>query len=176
MAFVGVDPELDGGGASWCSPTSLAMVLRYHGIDVDVPAVARAVYDAPYRGCGNWSLNVAFAASCGLDGVVTRLRGLGDVATLIEAGIPVVVSVVVAPGALPGFPLANGTTGHLVVVAGFAPGGDPVVLDPAAPDVASVRRTYPAAAFAEAWIGGAGGIAYVIRPPGLELPPSDGLW
>ncbi len=176
MAFVGVDPELDGGGASWCSPTSLAMVLRYHGVDVDVPAVARAVYDAPYGGCGNWSLNVAFAGACGLDGVVTRLRGLEDAASLIGSGIPVIVSLAAARGALHGFPLADGTTGHLVVVAGFAAGGDPVVYDPAAPVAASVRRIYPAAAFADAWVGGSGGIAYVIRPKGLELPPSDGRW
>jgi hypothetical protein len=176
MAFAGIEPELDGGGASWCSPTCLAMVLRFHGIDVEVPAVARAVYDPSYGGCGNWSLNVAFAGACGLDAVVTRLRSLADAAVLIEAGMPPVASLAAAPGALTGFPLAAGTTGHLVVVTGFDREGNPVVLDPAAPEASSVRRVYPAAAFADAWLGGSGGIVYVIRPVGLRLPPSDGLW
>lgn len=176
MAFVGVAPELDGGGASWCSPTSLVMVLRYHGAMVDVPTAARQVYDPRYGGCGNWSLNVAYAAALGLDAVVTRLRGLGDAAALVEAGIPVIASLVAAPGALPGFPLAAGTGGHLVVVTGFTSDGHPVVFDPAAPDAASVRRVYPAEAFADAWVGGSGGISYVVRPVDRELPPSAGLW
>jgi hypothetical protein len=176
MAFAGVDPDIDGGGASWCSPTALAMVLRYHGVEVDVRAVARAVYDPLYGGCGNWSLNVAFAAALGLDAFVTRLRGLADAAALLDAGVPIVASIVASPGALPGFPLEGGTKGHLVVVAGLTADGDPVVFDPAAPDTASVRRIYPQAAFLEAWVGGAGGIAYVVRPHGLELPAGDGLW
>jgi hypothetical protein len=176
MAFAGRDTDLDGGGASWCSPAALTMVLRHHGIEVEVPEVARAVYDPSYGGCGNWSLNVAHAADRGLDAVVTRLRGLVDAAELLRAGLPVIASIAAGPGELPGFPLPGGTAGHLVVVAGITDDGDPVVLDPAAPDAATVRRVYPRAAFDAAWVGGTGGIAYVLRPPAHRLPPGEGRW
>jgi hypothetical protein len=176
LAWAGMHPELDGGGASWCSPTALTMVLRHHGLRAAVPDVARGVYDEPYGGCGNWSLNVAHAAALGLDAVVTRLTGLAEARVLLAAGLPLVVSIAAGPGALPGFPLPGGTAGHLVVLAGIDAAGDPIVLDPAAADLAAVRRVYPARAFAQAWVGATGGITYLLHPPGLELPPGPGRW
>jgi hypothetical protein len=176
MAYRDADPELDGGGASWCSPTALAMVLRRWGVRVTVPEVARAVHDPVYGGCGNWSLNVAYAASHGLDAVVTRLGSLAEARPLLEAGIPLVASITAAPGALPGFPLPGGTRGHLVVVAGETPDGDPIVLDPAADDAAAVRRTYPRAAFERAWLGGSSGTVYLVRPADVPLPAGAGAW
>ena len=170
MAYAGAFPELDGGGASWCSPTSLTMVLRYHGVPAEVPEVARAVYDPVYGGCGNWSLNVAHAAARGLDAVVVRLPDLDAAARLLHAGLPLVVSIAAGPGALPGFPLAGGTTGHLVVLAGFTATGDPLVLDPAADRAERVTRTYPRAPFEQAWLGGSRGTAYVLSPAGAGLP------
>lgn len=176
LAWAGTHPELDGGGASWCSPTSLAMVLRAHGVAVEVPDVARAVFDPVYGGCGNWSLNVAHAASLGVDAVVTRLTGLDEAASLLRAGLPLVVSIAAAPGALPGFPLASGTAGHLVVLAGIDAAGDPIVHDPAAAEPGTVRRVYPAARFVDAWVGATGGITYLLRPPSVALPPTRGRW
>lgn len=176
LAWAGSRPELDGGGASWCSPTSLAMVLRAHGVAVEVPDVARSVYDPVYGGCGNWSLNVAHAAALGLDAVVTRLTGLDEAATLLRAGLPLVVSIAAGPGALPGFPLPGGTAGHLVVLAGIDAAGDPVVHDPAAAETGAVRRVYPAGPFLDAWVGATGGITYLVRPPQISLPPTRGRW
>ncbi|MGL6280014.1 MAG: C39 family peptidase [Gaiella sp.] len=175
QSFVDVKPHLDGGGASWCSPTSLTMVLRFHGVAAAVPDVAEAVYDPAYGGCGNWSFNVAHAADRGLDAVVTWLDGLAAAAELLAAGVPLVVSLVAAPGALPGFPLAAGTTGHLVVLAGLTAEGDPIVHDPAGRE-GEVRRVYPAAAFERCWVEGTGGVTYLVRPRDLALPPSAGLW
>lgn len=175
MAHGEDDPELDGGGASWCSPTALAMVLRRWGVDVTVPEIARAVYDPAYGACGNWSFNVAYAASRGLDAVVTRLESLAEARALLAAGVPLVASITVAPGALPGFPLSGGTRGHLVVLAGESPEGDPIVFDPAA-DAAAVRRTYPRAAFERAWLGGSSGTVYLVRPPDVPLLAGSGAW
>jgi hypothetical protein len=173
QTYAGLHPELDGGGGSWCSPTALAMVLGRWGIEVDVPAVARAVYDPIYAGCGNWSCNVAYAASLGLDAVVTRLPSLTAARPLLEAGVPLVLAIAAGPGDLPGFPLAAGTAGHLVVLAGETDGGDPIVHDPAAADAASVRRAYPRTPFERCWLHGSRGTAYVVRPPGVRVPPSD---
>jgi hypothetical protein len=141
-----------------------------------VPEVARAVYDEPYGGCGNWSLNVAHAATLGLDAVVTRLTGLGEASVLLAAGLPLVVSIAAGPGALPGFPLPGGTAGHLVVLAGIDAAGDPIVFDPAAADLGAVRRVYPARSFVRAWVGATGGITYLLRPPDVPLPPGPGRW
>ena len=63
-----------------------------------------------------------------------------------------------------------------MVVTGLTETGDPVVNDPAAPSNAEVRRVYDRAQFERAWLGGSGGIVYVIAPPATALPPSPGNW
>lgn len=173
MVYAGHYPELDGGGGSWCSPTSLAMVMARWGVTVEVADLARAVYDPAYGGCGNWSLNVAVAAGHGLDAVVTRLPTLAAARPLLDASVPLVMSIAMPPGALPGFPLDTGTTGHLVVLAGETADGDPIVLDPAAPTAGGVRRIYPRGPFESAWLEGSRGTTYVVRPPAHPVPPSD---
>jgi hypothetical protein len=176
MAFRGLYPELDGGGASWCSPTSLAMVLERWGVVRETPEVARAVYDPAYGGCGNWSLNVAHAAALGLDAVVTRLASLAEARRLLEREIPLVVSIAAGPGELPGFPLAAGTRGHLVVLSGETAQGDPIVHDPAAAEAGTVRRVYPRRAFERAWLEGSNGTVYLVRPRDIRLPAGQGRW
>ena len=103
MSHRGHFPEYDGGGASWCSPASLAMVLAYWGVgpsaadlawvgeghdDPQVDHAARHTYDAAYGGCGNWSFGAAYAAGFGLDAVVTKLGSLREVEELLERGCP----------------------------------------------------------------------------------------
>ena len=184
-------PEYDSGGASWCSPTSTAMVIAHWGTgptpadyawvrpeyaDPFVDHAARFTYDHGYAGAGNWSFNTAYAAQFGLDAFVTRLRSLREAEAFLKAGIPLVASISAGPGELDGFQLPQGTAGHLVVIVGFTPEGDPIVNDPAAVSNAAVRRTYDRAQFERAWLGGSGGVVYVIRPPGVPLPPSEGNW
>ncbi len=180
-----------GGGAVWCSPTSTAMVLAYWGAgpgpddydasaatgpDPSVPYAARHTYDRAYRGCGNWPFNTAYAAGFGLVAYVTRLRSLAEAELLLAVGVPLVASIAAGPGELDGYPGREGTAGHLVVLTGIAAAGDPVVNDPAAASNAEVRRVYDRAQFERAWLGGSGGIVYVIHPPELELPPTTGSW
>ena len=80
------------------------------------------------------------------------------------------------PGELDGFHLPQGTTGHLVVLVGVTGDGDAVVNDPAAETNGEVRRVYDRTQFERAWLGGSGGVVYVIHPPGKELPASPGNW
>lgn len=187
----GTHLELDGGGASWCSPASTAMVLGFWGrgpgeadlagIDTGLPDravvhAARHVFDPAYGGTGNWSFNVAYAGQLGLEAFVTRLRSLREAEPFLAAGIPLVLSIAAAPGALSGFPLPEGTRGHLLVLVGVTGAGDPVVNDPAAPENGSVRRVYDRGELERAWLGASGGVVFVIHPPGLPLPPTRGSW
>ncbi|GAA2397086.1 peptidase C39 family protein [Nonomuraea africana] len=181
-------PQWDGGGGSWCSPSSVAMVLGFWGRGpaaeelawVDpadpCPAVdhaARDMYDHSYQGCGNWPFSVAYAGRYGLTGFVTRLRSLTELESFVAAGIPLITSQSFKERELPG--AGYSTTGHIMVVAGFTAQGDVIANDPAAE---GVRRIYPRAAFENVWLrgSGSGGVVYVLHPPEIPLPPSDGNW
>ncbi|GLY21336.1 membrane protein [Micromonospora sp. NBRC 101691] len=180
----GHHPHWGGGGDSWCSPTCVAMVLAYWGggpapeeyawVDAadprpEVDHAARHCYDHAYRGAGNWPFNTAYAGRYGMDAFVTRLRSLAEAERFVAAGVPLVFSAAFRTGDVPG--LDYDTKGHLIVLVGFTPDGDPVLNDPYASDDAGVRRTVDRHRFTAAWQGGSGGVAYVIRPPSVPLPP-----
>jgi hypothetical protein len=175
-------PEYDGGGEAWCSPASTAMVLDYwktgpgaadlaafpgapHA-DGQVDHAARYTYDWSYGGAGNWPFNTAYASRYGLVGFVTQLRSLREAELFIAAGIPLIASL---KGVLPGF-LFTSTSGHLLVIRGFAASGDVITNDPAARTNAEVRKVYPRPEFERIWLDTAGGTVYVIHPPGVRLP------
>jgi hypothetical protein len=145
-----------------CSPTSLAMVLAYHGVELPTVEVASLAYDVRHDLYGNWPRAIQTAYRLGVPGYLVRLDDLDSLAGLVGAGSPVVCSIAVEEGALTGAPYAS-TPGHLLVVVGFEANGDVVVNDPAAPEVDTVRRTYDRAEFARAWLGH-GGVAYVFEP------------
>ena len=181
---VGHFPEFDNGGEAWCSPTSTAMILDFWGAgptsaelaafpgaghtDGQVDYAARAVYDWNYQGAGNWPFNTAYAGARGLNGFVTRLRSLSEAERFIAAGIPLVASI---NGRLPGFFFGK-TNGHLLTIVGFTASGDVISNDPAVPTNGEVHKTYGRADFEEVWLGGSGGIVYVIYPNGVPLPPN----
>jgi len=184
-------PRYGGGGASWCSPTATAMVMAYWDAgptptdyawvdpsiaDPWVDHAARFTFDYGYAGTGNWPFNTAYAGHFGLEAFVTRLRSLREAELFVTAGIPLVASIAAAPGELDGFLLPQGTDGHLVVVVGFTPDGSPIVNDPAATSNATVRRVYDRSQLERAWLDGSGGVVYVIRGPGAQVPPSRGNW
>jgi hypothetical protein len=167
------------GGAGWCSPAAVSMVLCHAGAlppATDLPAAAAEVFDAAYDGTGNWSFNSAWAASLAGHAFVTRLHDLRDAERFIDAGIPLVASVAYPPGALKRAP-THGTDGHLVVIRGFTADGAVVTNDPGAPSERSVRRTYDRADFERAWLDGSGGLVYVIHRVDQPLPAGGrGAW
>lgn len=192
MTHEGHFPKYGGGGESWCSPTSLAMVLGYFKAlpsraetawvgdhpDRVVDHLARMTYDYGYRGTGNWPFNTAYAATRTGDAFVTRFASLRGVERFVKAGIPVITSLTFGPGQLSGAPIGS-TNGHLLVVVGFRADGDVVVNDPAASSKDGVRRTYDRGQFEDAWLkrggaGGSGGVAYVVHDPGHPLPSRRG--
>lgn len=188
MIHSGHYPQWDNGGEAWCSPTSTSMVLRFFGTgpkpaayawtgetEGQVDYAARYTYDHAYEGAGNWPFNTAYAGTYRLDAFVTRMLTLRDAERFIRHGIPVVTSIAFSRGQLDGSPLTS-TNGHLVVVVGFTGDGRVIVNDPAAPKKSTVRRVYRRDQFERAWLGGSGGIAYVMHPSGTPLPSGTKRW
>jgi hypothetical protein len=193
-------PQYDSGGEAWCSPTSIQMAVEFWGrrpspadlawvdpsyADPSVCLAARQTYDAQYAGCGNWPFNTAYAAGYGLDALVTRMRSLNEAERLIAAGIPLITSQSFLAEELDG--AGYGTSGHLMAVIGFTSDGDVIANDPASADDTAVRRVYDRRQFETVWLrtqrhdaqgrvrSGSGGIAYLLKPPGLRWPDGLGL-
>lgn len=146
---------------SWCTPASLAMLLGTWGLMRDVPRIATAIQDDAYGGTGNWAFAVAYAGRLGFVGAAAYLRAMRSLEGFVRTGIPVAASISWEAGELPGAPLAT-SDGHIVVVRGFDEVGDPVVNDPAQPEI---RHVYPRAAFEACWLDH-GGVALLVAPAG----------
>ncbi|MGW2109238.1 peptidase C39 family protein [Streptomyces sp. NPDC001948] len=183
-------PEYDNGGEAWCSPTSSQMIIEYWGrrptaedlawvkpglADPQVCHAARFTYDYQYEGCGNWPFNAAYAATYDkMSSVVTRLDSLGDLETLVRAGIPAITSQSFLKEELTG--AGYGTSGHLMTVIGFTADGDIIANDPASPDNEAVRRVYKRREWENIWLrtkrydangkvrSGTGGVCYLYWP------------
>jgi hypothetical protein len=153
-----------------CSPTSVSMVLQYYGIDRPTPENALAIYDPYYDLFGNWGRAISYAGSLGLDAHLERFRNWEQVKEKIAAGVPVIASIRFRPGAVKGF-LYEETAGHLLVIRGFAPGGDLIVNDPASRDKGN-GVIYKAEDMAKAWFDN-GGVGYVIERPAKNDTPRD---
>jgi hypothetical protein len=143
----------------WCAPTALAMLLAFRSYPLDVPVVAREVFDARYGGTGNWAFNVAFAGLLGFRAAVVHLRDLSHAHVFLTNDVPLALSIAWKQGALPGAPLPE-SSGHIVVLRGIDANGDALVHDPARPEIAV---TYPRGPFERAWLGH-GGIALAVTP------------
>ncbi|MFC8955550.1 peptidase C39 family protein [Streptomyces sp. NPDC057101] len=187
---VGQYPEYDNGGEAWCSPTSSQMIVEYWGRgpsaeelawvnpafdDPQVCHAARFTYDHQYQGCGNWPFNAAYAATYpDLTAVVTRLRSLTELESLVRVGIPAITSQSFLKEELTG--AGYGTAGHLMTVIGFTPEGDVIANDPASPDNEAVRRVYDRREWENIWLrtkrydangrvrSGTGGVCYLYWP------------
>lgn len=148
---------------SICSPTSLSMVLEFHGVKMMTREVCEGVYDHAERIYGNWPLNTAYAHKAGgFESYVVRAGGLEEIEEEIAAGRPVVLSHRWNKGDLDDAPVAS-SDGHLIVVVGFTEQGDVVVNDPAAAAEA-VRRTYKRRQLWTTFLERGSGIFYVVRP------------
>lgn len=165
------DPKI---ANSICSATSIAMVLKYHGITRLIPEeTAWGIYDGEYDGTGNWPFNAAYAGSYGFTSYVDYYTSMNDLKRELKLGNPVIASVRYrnnedVEGSYPvihGAPISK-TNGHLITVVGFTKGNDgldyAVVNDPAAKDDAGVRLKYLASEFDKAWEK-VGRVVYVIH-------------
>ena len=154
------------GVRTWCSAASTSMLLAYHARrmmhdawNLDVASVAARVYDEAYAGTGNWTFNMALAGALGLRGIVAYLRDFEHARRFIRAALPLAISYSWNAAELPGAPLDH-SAGHIAVLRGFTSKGDPILNDPASPEV---RMIYPRHALERLWTGH-GGVAYIIAP------------
>lgn len=112
-----IDDEI---GGSICSPTSVAMIIKSFGIEVDPLEFARDTKDPYYGIFGIWPRVVQNASEYGLEGAVTRYRSWSAAREVLAKGGRIAMSV--------GPPLYGG---HLIMLAGFDEMGNPLVHDPA---------------------------------------------
>jgi hypothetical protein len=158
-------------GSVLCSPTTVSMIMTYWSrqlrrpeLDHDVPEIANAIYDANWKGTGNWPFNTAYAGSYrGIRAYVTRMSDLAEVEDWIAVGIPVGLSVCADRLHHRG----PGPNGHLIVCVGFTETGDPVVNDPGSSS--DIRRVYPRKDIFYAWSCSRNAV-YLIYPEDHEIP------
>lgn len=152
-----------------CSPTSVAMVMAYRGVDLPTVEHAVGIYDAEYGIFGNWGRAVAWASQHGLDAELVRIRDWRQVEDYIAAGQPLIASIAFGPDEFPSN-VMNSTAGHLIVIRGLTPEGDAIVNDPA-----SATRgdgvVYKKEELAAAWFG-RGGVTYVIGEAAGSAAPT----
>lgn len=145
-----------------CSPTALAMVMEYHGVERETLDVCERVLDPVHDIYGNWPRAIQTAYSYGVPGYVTRLHVWDEAAQLLSENKPLIISIAAEEGELTGAPYPS-TTGHLLVVTGIE---DDVVWvnDPAALDAGSGRIAYDKEELGRAFFP-RGGTTYVLLPP-----------
>ena len=167
-------PHLD---RRWCSATTARCPPRrtYAWVgaghtDPWVDQAARATYDAAYEGTGNWPFNTAFAASLAGDAFVTRLRGPARRRALHRGRHPA-----------GGLGVLRERRAHRrpdlrdrrATCSSSSASPSPATWSSTTPPHAArsgVRRTYDRAELEAAWLGGSGGVVYVIHDDAHALP------
>lgn len=145
-----------------CSPTSLSMILNYHGYNLSPETVASAIYDNGSKIYGNWSFNTNYAGGFDLYARVEYIDSLSLLMNYIKNDIPLVLSIMTRnkenlQGSIMAYP-----SGHLIVLKGFIYQNDnwyALVNDPAEYDDISVERQYLVSELIQAWRG----YVYVIQ-------------
>ncbi len=152
----------DGGeiGHRICSPTSIAMALSFHGVDVATDEVAATVRDPHHDIYGNWNRAVQGARAYGVQGRLARLSSWAAVAAVLTTGTPIIASIRADEGDLAGAPYPS-TAGHLLMITGLGPEGTVHVNDPAGRTAEDVPRVYSREDLARVWIEN-GGVAYLL--------------
>jgi hypothetical protein len=144
-----------------CSPTSVAMVLAYRGIERTSEEVADAAFDPTHGIYGNWPRNVQAAYSLGQRGYLARFSDWTAVERMIAAGQPLVISIRVYEGdTLRNAPYRS-SDGHLIVLAGFDEEGRVLVNDPAVAKAERGQLAYYREDLEKVWMRATGGLAYV---------------
>lgn len=165
------------GGDGWCSPTSTAMLLNYWADELNRPDLksgvtqtAQAVHDEAWGGTGNWTFNTAHAGEYpGIRAYVTRFSSISQIERWIEKGVPVIVSLHYSRLRKI---VTEHEAGHLMVMRGFTPYGDPIFNDPWArtENGEKLRKIFPRQDLEDAWLGpkGSWGTVYIIHPEGFD--------
>jgi uncharacterized protein YvpB len=147
-----------------CSPTSVCMVLNYHGIEVTPEEMAHKTYDQRGGIYGNWPYNAAAAYERGLSKAWVEVHcGFDEIYAEVSAGRPVVISIAFEPGELPRSPVRDGSEGHLIAVVGFDGPNTVICNDPAGHNAEDGIINYPRKELEDIWLRH-GGVAYHLWP------------
>jgi len=144
-----------------CSPTSLAMIFSYYGINEKPADIAIKLIDNSNGIYGNWIFNTLYASYKGFYSFVVRINSVEEVYEYLKKGIPIIASITFGPDELTGSPIRK-TKGHLLVVKGIDKNGNFIVNDPAGADNKKVEIIYDRKEFLNAWFKNKFGTAYII--------------
>ncbi len=147
-----------------CSPTSVTMILNYHGREFSTLEVAETVYDKTNDIYGNWPYNAQAAYVLGLNRTwIGRHNSFNELVDELKAGKPVAISIAFdTDQKLSGAPYKS-TDGHLIVVRGFDGHGHVLVNDPAGDDITNGVNAYDINELTAVWTGHQG-VAYHLWP------------
>jgi len=147
-----------------CSPTSVSMVLNYHGVEIQTETLAREVYDKRDDLYGNWPHNVAAAYANGMSKTWVEVHcSFDEIYQEVADGRPVVISISYNYDELPNTPIHEAPDGHLVAVVGFV-GPDTVICnDPAGHYAEDGIVKYPRKELEDIWLRH-GSVAYHLWP------------
>ncbi len=163
-------PQRDGPEPMWsdiCSPTCMAMVLAFRGVERPLTEHIAGVYDPEHELFGNWGRAIAWAGANGLEAELTRVRAWAQLERYIAAGQPVVASIRFGSGEFPSN-VMDSTDGHLIVIRGLTDAGDAIVNDASDAERGN-GVVYHKDELARAWFG-AGGVAYIVRGEAVSSP------
>ena len=146
---------------SVCSPTCVAMVLEYNGINRKTAEIIKGIYDEEYKIYGIWLRAVNTAVQYGLRGYLQRFRNWDEVKYQISNNQPIVASIRFKEGVLSNAPIAK-SDGHLIAITGFDKNGDIYVNDPAGKTKKKGMLVYKAKELAKAWFDHSG-VGYIIK-------------
>ena len=144
-----------------CSPTCLGMLIKYHGISINIHDIIAEAYHAPTQLYGVWPANIRAASLYGLCGYVSHIPNWRTAENLIQKSYPFIASIRYKDGELSGAPIEE-TSGHLVIVRGCNQ-KKILVNDPASPTEKTVARSYCLEEFRRAWFNGSS-VAYILFP------------
>jgi uncharacterized protein YvpB len=147
-----------------CSPTSVSMVLNYHGKTIDPETCAHRGYDSEHQMYGNWPFNVEGAYLGGLGKTWVEVHsGFDEIYDEVASGKPVIISIAYGYNKLPNSPVHEETEGHLIVVVGFDGPNIVICNDPAGHGVEDGIVSYPRKELESVWVSH-GGVAYHLWP------------
>jgi len=147
-----------------CSPTSVSMVMNYHGIAITPEEMAHKAYDPRGDIYGNWPQNVAAAFSAGLGRTWVEVHcSFDEIYNEVASGKPVVISIAYDYDQLPHSPIHGAPEGHLITVVGFDGPNTVICNDPAGHSAEDGIVNYPRKELEDIWIKH-GGVAYHLWP------------
>ncbi|HPZ07815.1 MAG TPA: C39 family peptidase [Candidatus Eremiobacteraeota bacterium] len=143
-----------------CSPTSVAMVMAYWGLNIPTAEIASMSYDKEHDIYGSWPLAVHVASQYGLKGWVQIFSSWSQVEEKISTGIPVIATISYKEGELKGS-ITNSSEGHVIVITGFDSEGNLLCNDPAGKNAKIGIMTYNKNDLEKVWFENSG-IGYII--------------